>query len=65
MAQRIQMGTPTQRITAAVFAGLMGVVAIVRFFYPTDLVINTLQFFATGTFFGALVVLLVGPKKRM
>jgi len=65
MAQRIQMGTPTQRITAAVFAGLMGVVTIVRFFYPADFVINALQLFATGTFFGALVTLLVGPKKLM
>jgi hypothetical protein len=48
-----------------VFAGLTAAVGILRFFNPNDLVINGLQFFATGTMVGALVILLVGPKKRM
>ena len=58
------MGTPAQRITAAVFSGLTAAVAILRIFNATDFVLLALQLFLSGTMLGALVVLFVGPKKR-
>jgi hypothetical protein len=59
------MGTPIQRTILAVFAGLTAAVGILRFFNPNDLLINGLQEFVLGAMIGALVILLVGPKKRI
>jgi hypothetical protein len=59
------MGTPAQRITAAVFSGLTAAVAILRIFNPADLVLVALQMFVLGAMFSAFVMLIVGPKKRV